>query len=383
MWLLDCFAPLAMTQPAADLQRDLHFMRVALALARRGLGNTWPNPAVGCVIARDHIIARGWTQPGGRPHAETEALARAGTRANGATAYVILEPCAHHGQTPPCAEALIAAGIARVVSPISDPDPRVSGRGFDMLRKAGITVETGLCADEAITLNAGFISRITRNHPLVTLKLATTLDGRIATHSGESKWITGEPARAYGHLLRAEHDAVMVGSTTAIQDDAELTCRLPGLEKSSPVRIVADGRLRLPLTAKLVRTAKQIPTWICTRPDADPARKQAYRDAGVVIIEIAPAADGLLDSSKMLSALAERGITRLLVEGGSVLSAGLIGQGFADRLAWFRAAKLIGGDGLAAVAALGLVNLTASPAYIRESVRPLGDDLLETYRRKS
>ncbi len=369
-----------MTIPA-DTARDTHFMAVALNLARRGLGNAWPNPAVGCVIADTHIIARGWTKPGGRPHAETEALTRAGNAAKGATAYVTLEPCAHQGQTPPCTDALIEAGIARVVAPLADPDPRVAGRGFQQLRDAGVSVEIGLCTDEAATLNAGFISRVTQQRPLITLKLATTLDGRIATHGGESKWITGEAARAYGHLMRAEHDAVLIGSTTAIQDDAELSCRLPGLRAASPVRIVADGRLRLPLTAKLVRTAKQIPTWICTRPDADAARMQAYRDAGVEIIAIAPAADGLLDSGKMLAALAARGVTRLLVEGGSVLSATLIGQGYADRLAWFRSAKLIGADGLAAIAPLGLAALAASPSFTRESVRPLGDDLLETYRR--
>ncbi len=232
-------------------------------------------------------------------------------------------------------------------------------------------------------LNAGFITRVTQNRPMVTIKLATTLDGRIATHGGESKWITGEAGRAYGHLKRAEHDAILVGSTTAIQDDAELTCRLPGLEKSSPVRIVADGRLRLPLTAKLVRSAKQTPTWICTRPDADANRKQAFRDAGVEIIDTPAAADGLLDSTKLLAALAARGITRLLVEGGSVLSASLIAHGHADRLAWFRAATLIGADGLAAIAPLGLATPKAAPTFIRESVRPLGDDILEIYSIKA
>lgn len=369
--------------PGADPARDLHYMHVALELARRGLGGVWPNPAVGCVIAREHIVGRGWTQSGGRPHAETEALARAGGLARGATAYVTLEPCAHHGQTPPCSDALIKAGIARLVAPIADPDPRVAGRGFAKLRDAGITVDVGPCAVEAAALNAGFILRTTANRPLVTIKIATSLDGRIATHSGESRWITGEAARAFGHLLRAEHDAVLIGSTTAILDDAELTCRLPGLENASPVRVVADGRLRLPLTAKLVRTARRHPTWICTRPDADPVRQQAYRDAGVEILEIEPAADGLLDGTKMLAALAQRGITRLLVEGGSVMIAALVAQGFADRIAWFRAPKLIGGDGLAAVAPLGLANLAASPAFIRESARCFGDDLLETYRRRA
>ena len=363
--------------------RDLHFMETALNLARRGLGQTWPNPAVGCVIANDRIIARGWTQNGGRPHAETEALARAGGAAKGATAYVTLEPCAHQGKTGPCADALIAAGIARVVAPISDPDPRVAGQGFEKLRQAGVTVDIGLCAEQAAQLNAGFISRIIHNVPLVTVKIASTLDGRIATAGGESQWITGDAARAYGHLLRAEHDAILVGGTTAITDDPELTCRLPGLQQASPVRVIADGRMRLPLTSKLVQGARTHPVWLLTRPDGDPVRKQAYRDAGVEVLEIAPGADGLLDNMKMLNALSERGVTRLLVEGGSALIASMLQANAVDRIAWFRAPKLIGGDGLAAIGPLGLNHLAQSPAYLRESIRHLGHDVVETYRRQA
>ena len=210
---------------------DLGHMRAALALARRGLGRVAPNPAVGCILVRDGIVVgRGWTQPGGRPHAETEALRRAGAAAAGAVAYVTLEPCAHHGSTPPCADALIAAGVSRVVVAIEDPDPRVAGRGLARLTAAGISVETGVCADEAGRLNAGFLKRIEHGLPLVTLKLATSLDGKIATHAGESQWITGEDARARGHLLRAQTDAIMIGSGTAQIDNPLLTCRLPGLE---------------------------------------------------------------------------------------------------------------------------------------------------------
>ena len=201
-------------------QFDLAHMRAALALARRGLGNTWPNPAVGCVIVNEgRVVGRGWTQRGGRPHAETEALARAGSAATGATAYVTLEPCSHHGKTPPCAEALIGARIARVVAAVEDPDPRVSGAGIARLRDAGVEVETGLCAEEAAELNAGFFCRVTHGRPLVTLKLATSLDGRIATANGESRWITGPAARERAHLLRATHDAVLVGTGTAFADD--------------------------------------------------------------------------------------------------------------------------------------------------------------------
>ncbi len=215
---------------------DLDHMRAAhmlatLALARRGLGSVWPNPAVGCVVTQDNLpVGRGWTQPGGRPHAETEALARAGDKARGATAYVTLEPCDHQGETPPCSEALIAAGIGAVVIAVEDPDPRVSGRGIQRLRDAGIRVATGLGADEARRLNAGYFLRMTEGRPLFTLKTATTLDGRIATRTGDSRWVTGETARAFGHRMRADHDAVMIGIGTALADSPRLTCRLPGLE---------------------------------------------------------------------------------------------------------------------------------------------------------
>ena len=231
-------------------------MAGALALARRGLGRVAPNPAVGCVLVKDgHIIGRGWTLNGGRPHAETEALRRAGSAAKGATAYVTLEPCAHHGKTGPCAEALVAAGIARAVVAIEDPDPRVSGKGIAILQRAGIAVTMGVGQAAAAAINEGFFRRVRDRRPLFTLKLATSLDGRIATHTGESRWITGEKARAQAHLLRAEHDAVLIGSDTALIDDPKLTCRLPGLERVSPLRIVLDGRLRLPLTHDLVAGA--------------------------------------------------------------------------------------------------------------------------------
>src|SRR5579872_6272521 len=254
----------------ANMQLDLAHMRASLGLARRGLGNTWPNPAVGCVLVREgRVVGRGWTQAGGRPHAEAEALARAGRAARGATAYVTLEPCSHHGKTPPCAEALIAAGIARVVAAIEDPDPRVSGRGIARLKEAGITVETGPCADEAVELNAGFLCRVKHGRPLVTLKLATSLDGRIATASGESRWITGAAARERAHLLRATQDAVLVGTGTALADDPQLTCRLPGLEDRSPVRVVIDRNLRLPATLRLFSEARPVPTWLVTPPGSN------------------------------------------------------------------------------------------------------------------
>src|SRR5437868_3594593 len=232
---------------------DLAMMRAALALARRGLGTTWPNPSVGCVIVKNgHVISRGWTGRGGRPHGETEALRRAGAAAQGATAYVTLEPRSHWGKTPPCSDALIAAWLRRVVIALEDPDPRVAGTGIEALRKAGVAVELGLCAAEAAELNAGFLQRVRFGRPLVTLKLATSLDGRIATAAGESRWITGPPARDRAHLLRATHDAIIVGTATVLADDPQLTCRLPGLADRSPVRIVIDRQLRIPLTARIL-----------------------------------------------------------------------------------------------------------------------------------
>lgn len=373
---------------AAVRPADAPHMRAALALARRGLGRVWPNPAVGCVLVREasgaapgEVIARGWTQPGGRPHAEAEALARAGEAARGATAYVSLEPCAHHGKTPPCADALVAAGVGRVVAAIEDPDPRVAGRGLARLRAAGIPVTLGVGAAEAEELNAGFFSRIKAGRPLVTLKLASSLDGRIATRTGDSRWITGEAARHRAHVLRASHDAILVGTETALADDPELTCRLPGLADRSPVRIVLDRQLRLPLTAKLVTGARRQPTWLATGPQSDVARRAVIAGQGVQIIEVPLETAGRLSLPALLHALGERGITRLLVEGGGRLAAALLATDLVDRLVWFRAAALIGGDGLPALADLGLDRLADAARFRRIAVATVGDDIVETYRR--
>lgn len=362
---------------------DLQHMNAALALARRGLGRTWPNPAVGCVIVKDgHVVGRGWTQPGGRPHAETEALDRAGTLADGATLYTSLEPCSHHGKTPPCADAVINAGIARVVMAIEDSDPRVKGTGLARLRAAGVTVDIGTGAAEATEINAGFLMRLATGRPLVTLKLATTLDGKIAMASGESRWITGEPARRRAHLLRASHDAVMIGIGTAIADDPELTCRLPGMADRHPVRIVVDPGLRLPLTARLVMDAAKIRTWIVTRGGGDSARHDGFRAAGVELIELHGAAEGI-DLVGALQALGKRGLTRVLVEGGAGLAAGLLRHDLVDRLAWFNAPAAIGAEGVDAVAGLGLEKLAEIPRFERLTVEPVGEDVLETLRRRA
>ena len=358
-------------------------MRAALALARRGLGKVWPNPAVGCVIARDgRVVGRGWTQPGGRPHAEAEALARAGNRAKGATAYVTLEPCSHWGRTPPCADALIAAGLTRVVAAIEDPDPRVAGGGLLRLRAAGIAVESGLCAAEAAEINAGFLTRLRLGRPMVTLKLATSLDGRIATASGESRWITGEPARQRAHLLRATHDAILVGTDTVIADNPQLTCRLPGLERHSPVRVVIDRLLRVPLDAQLFAEARQTPTWVLTLASADEARQQALREAGVIVIAAEPDPAGGIDLGSALTLLGERGLTRLLVEGGGRLAAALLRAALVDRLVWFHAPLLLGGDGIPAIGELGRGGLADMPGFERLSSETVGEDVLTTFRAR-
>jgi len=356
-------------------------MKAALTLARRALGQTAPNPAVGCVIVRDgRVVGRGWTQPGGRPHAETEALRRAGRLADGATLYVTLEPCGHHGATPPCADAIVAAGIARVVAAMEDPDPRVKGGGFARLRAAGIAVEIGPGAMAAAEINAGFLSRVATGRPLVTLKLASTLDGKIAMASGESRWITGAPARRRAHLLRARHDAVMIGIGTAIADDPDLTCRLPGIAGRNPLRIVIDPGLRLPLTSRLVVGAPERATSVITRAGGDAARAEGLRAAGVELIELPGAADGI-DLAAVLQALGKRGLTRILVEGGARLAAGLLRRQLVDRLAWFHAPAAIGGDGIDAIAGLGPRRLAEIPRFERLTVEPVGEDVLETLRR--
>lgn len=365
-----------MTSAASDIDH----MRAALALARRNLGTTWPNPSVGCVLVRDgNVVGRGWTQPLGRPHAETEALRRAGAAAAGATAYVTLEPCSHHGKSPPCAEALIAARIARAVVAVGDPDPRVAGGGLAALKRAGIALETGLLAEEAAELNAGFFLRLREGRPLVTLKAATTLDGRIATHRGESRWITGETARRRAHALRAEHDAILVGVGTALSDDPDLTCRLPGLAARSPVRIIVDPRLRLPLTARVVRSARQVPTWIVAYADADDSRRAAFEECGIELIDAVPVSGDRPDMHAMLRALGERGLTRVLVEGGGRIAGALLAEGLIDRLIWFRAAQIMGGDGIPVAAAFGVDRLDQAPRFVRRSAEPCGEDVLETY----
>jgi len=362
-------------------------MRVALGLAARGLGLVAPNPSVAALILGESgVLGRGVTGPGGRPHAETLALAQARARfgagaIRGATAYVTLEPCAHHGLTPPCADALIGAGIARVVCPIEDPDPRVSGRGFARLRAAGIAVETGVLAAEARAVNAGFLSRLERGRPHLTLKLATTLDGRIATQTGESRWITGPEARRRAHLMRAEADAVLIGAGTARADDPVLDVRGFGADPPRPVRIVADGALSLPLTGRLVASARTAPVWVLHRHGADADRRAALESAGVRLLPVAVTADGRLDMAAALDLMAAEGLTRVLCEGGGRLAAALIAADRVDEIALFTAGRAIGGDGLDSVAGFGLDRLDRAPRFERIGVETPGADVLTRWRR--
>ena len=357
---------------------DRDHMAHALRLAARGLGNVWPNPAVGCVLVRDGIVVgRGWTQPGGRPHAEVRAMDQAGPLAEGATAYVTLEPCAHHGHTPPCAEALIAARVARVVTALTDPDPRVCGKGHALLRAAGIAVTEGVLTPEATHLNAGFLKRVTQGLPFVTLKLAATLDGRIATTTGESRWITGAQARRKVHAMRLSHDAVMVGSGTALADDPDLTVRDMGVIRQ-PIRIVLDRTLKLSPEGRLGRTARDAPVWLIHGPDAPADAQRAWQTAGATLSE-APGTDGHLDLSAALQTLAAKGLTRILCEGGSTLAAALIRAALVDELALFSGAALIGAEGHPALGALGLTRLADAPRPRLVQTETVGHDIFSRW----
>ena len=334
-------------------------MTAALALAGRNLGSTWPNPSVGCVIVRGGVVVgRGTTAPGGRPHGEELAIDMARGRARGATAYVALEPCAHRRNGSSCSDSLVRAGVERVVVAMTDPDPRTSGRGIMRLREAGIDVDVGVLAQQARDIHAGFTSRIIAGRPLVTLKVAASLDGRIATATGESQWITNRQARRAAHGLRLHHDAVLIGRGTADIDDPLLTCRLDGLEHRSPVRIVADSNLGLSLKSALVTSAADIPTWIVCGRDADAARKSALLEARVDVIEVDRDRSGKVSPKAMMAALGSRGLTRLLVEGGSILAGNLMRDDLVDRVAWFHAPLFLGHDAAASLTGLDVESLT-------------------------
>ena len=352
-------------------------MRHALVLAARALGRVAPNPAVGCVIVTTdgRIVGRGATQDGGRPHAEAIALKQAGSRARGATAYVTLEPCSHHGRTPPCVEALIGSGIARLVVAMTDPDPRVNGRGFALLREAGIEVTSNLLHGEASALNLGFVLKTTEGRPLVTLKIAQSADGKTSRAPGRGPWITGEDARRFGQLMRARHDAILVGIDTVVTDDPELTCRISGLEKYSPLRVVLDTNLRLEPWAKLSKTARDVPTVVFTTADGG----DALRALGVTVIHVAPDANERVSIAAVLEELAVRGVTRLLVEGGAVVHSAFLRAGFADRLEIFTAPFALGMEGRGLVEGLADAKAGEALKFLRISSRSFGQDRLESY----
>jgi diaminohydroxyphosphoribosylaminopyrimidine deaminase/5-amino-6-(5-phosphoribosylamino)uracil reductase len=373
-------APECQHDPAADAR----FMALALALGRRGLGATWPNPAVGAVVVRDDgagpvVVGRGWTQVGGRPHAETEALRRAGARARGGTLYVTLEPCSHHGKTTPCVDAIIEAGIARVVSAMEDPNPLVAGSGHDRLRAAGVAVDVGVGADQASRAHAGHIRRVHDGRPHVLLKLAVSADGKAGLAGRRPVAITGEVARERVHMMRAMHDAILIGIGTALADDPDLTCRLPGMAARSPVRVVLDSRLRLPLTGRLVRSAGQTPLWVVAGHAVPETAERDLRRAGAEVLRVASA--GSLDLRETLAALSRRGITRLMAEGGPRVAASFVRGDLIDEVALFHSDRAIGADGIDALDGLPLTALTRSKALAAQGIETIAPDRVETFRR--
>jgi diaminohydroxyphosphoribosylaminopyrimidine deaminase/5-amino-6-(5-phosphoribosylamino)uracil reductase len=378
--LEDQFAQKSKASKAADRR----FMQLALTLGRRGQGRSWPNPAVGAVVVNDGVIVgRGWTQPGGRPHAEPEALMRAGEAARGATLYVTLEPCSHFGRSPPCADAVIAAGIARVVSAVEDPNPEVAGQGHARLRAAGIVVDVGLGATEAARDHAGHFRRIRDKRPHVILKLAVSSDDKIGAAGRKPVAITGEAANARVHLLRAQCDAVLVGIGTVRADDPLLTCRLPGMEAQSPVRVVLDRALRISGTSRLVHSARETPLWVMTSSlsEAPAAMKLGAAGAQVIRVDTTTAPPPGLDLLAVLHALAEKGITRLLVEGGARVASSFVAAGLVDEIWLLRGPDAVGADGVAAMDALPMTSITQSPTFEQRASETLQNDTLTIYER--
>jgi diaminohydroxyphosphoribosylaminopyrimidine deaminase/5-amino-6-(5-phosphoribosylamino)uracil reductase len=376
--LEDQFAQKSKVSKAADRR----FMQLALTLGRRGQGRTWPNPAVGAVVVKDGVIVgRGWTQPGGRPHAEPEALRRAGEAARGATLYVTLEPCSHVGKSPPCADAIMAAGVARVVSAIEDPNPEVAGQGHARLRAAGITVEIGLGAPEAAHDHAGHFRRVRDKRPHVILKLAVSSDDKIGAAGHKPVAISGEAARARVHLLRAQCDAILVGIGTVLADDPLLTCRLPGMEAQSPVRVVLDRSLRMPGTSRLVHSARETPLWVMTSSlsEAPAAMKLGAAGAHVIRVATTTTPPPGLDLAAVLHALSEKGITRLLVEGGARVASSFVAASLVDEVWLLRGPDAVGTDGIAALDALPLTAITQSPAFKPSASETLQRDTLTIY----
>ncbi len=359
-------------------QKNSEHMRSALAIARRGLGRSWPNPSVGCVVLDkdERVVGRARTGDGGRPHAETQALEQAGMMAKGGSVYVSLEPCAHQGKAPPCAESLIAAGVRRVVVACEDPDPRVSGKGIQTLQEAGIEVEIGVLEREALTLNHGFILRVTQDRPLVTMKAATSSDGKIAAAKGERTQISGEQAMRRAHLERSRHDAVLVGIGTVLADDPQLTTHLPGLEHSS-IRVVLDSDLRTPEDSQLIMTAARHPLWIFHHSKEE-AKISAFEGKGVKLFQV-----GTNDPADVLKALAGEGITRLLIEGGGQVNTIFLEAGLCDQFLHFKAPKTLGEGGVDALHGHDLASLENKFGLKKAAVAALDEDLLEIYEKEA
>ncbi len=371
--------------PANAEALDRRFMAMALTLGRRGLGRTWPNPSVGAVIVREEggvpiVVGRGVTQPGGRPHAETQALKLAGALAKGATLYVTLEPCSHHGKTPPCVDAIIAAGIARIVSAIEDANPEVAGRGHARLRAAGIAVDVGIAVEEARLAHAGHFRRVRDGRPHVTLKLAVSADGKAGLAGRRPVAITGEAARDRVHLMRAQYDAIMIGIGTALADNPQLTCRLPGMAERSPVRVVLDAGLRLPPKGALATTARDPKLWVFHGPEAAEANARRLVSMGAEVISV-KSERGRLDLVEMLHLLAGRGITRLMIEGGPTVAAALLTADLVDAAVLLHSDKILGPDAIDAIAGMPLTALTQSPRFRLHASEIAGTDRLEFFER--
>lgn len=361
---------------------DRRFMAAAIRLSRKHLGLTSTNPAVGTLIVCDRgngpvIVGRGVTAIGGRPHAEAEALAEAGDLARGATAYVTLEPCAHHGRTPPCANALVTAGVTRVVGAASDPDPRVSGKGYAILRGAGVEVREGVLAREAADQLAGYMNRSLRKRPEVILKLALSADGMIGRRGQGQIEITGQVARRQVHVMRAETDAILVGIGTALADDPELTVRLPGLRNRSPARIVLDRLARLPATSKLARSAHDVPVLVAACPEGDPKNRAELERAGVKFLAT-ESFDGRVALPELLEDLANQGMSRIIVEGGADTARAFLDEGLVDRIALFSGPEAIGADGIAAP--IGRDHIPAGFSLVREA--RFGEDTFAEWIRE-
>lgn len=370
--------------PFVDPAIDRQFMQEALALGRANLGRTWPNPSVGAIVVKEGVIVgRGATQPGGRPHAEAVALAEAGLKAVGATLYVTLEPCSHRsvrGGTP-CLEHTLLAGIRRVVSAMDDPNPHISGIGHALLRSAGVQVSTDVMRDDARRAHRGHILRVQQGRPMVTLKLAQTADGYCAPPGGGRLQISGDEAMHAVFMLRACHEAIMVGVGTVLSDDPQLTVRIPGLESRSPIRIILDSHLRTPLTSKLALTARHIPVWIITLVDAPAARELALCEMGVEVMRVGADSTGRLDLAAALTLLGMRGITRIFSEGGPTIGEALAALGLADTVIVSTADKPLGAQGTVALRPVFAARLADKSVYQTIATERFGTDVLATYER--